>query len=73
LIHKKKVSFFQAVKVRLVKLSESSSGALMSNKEIKLAVRQVIDQALITGEVIDLYDASGLKIQTFQSLLMNSK
>jgi type I restriction enzyme R subunit len=33
----------------------------MSNKEIELAVKQAIDQALITGEIIDLYDASGIK------------
>jgi type I restriction enzyme R subunit len=61
LILKDKVAFFQAIKARLVKLSENSDGTRQSNKEIELAVKQAIDQALITGDVINLYDASGIR------------
>ena len=56
---KDEVAFFQAVKARLVKFDSSGSGR--TDEEIETAVRQVIDQALVSEQVIDIYDAAGLK------------
>ena len=56
---KDEVAFFQAVKARLVKFD--STGAGHSDEEIETAIKQVIDQALITDKVIDVFDAAGIK------------
>lgn len=56
---KDEVAFFQAVKSRLVKFD--SSGAGNSDEEVETAARQVIDQALVTEKVIDIFDAAGIK------------
>ena len=55
---KDEVAFFQAVKARLVKFE---SGETRSDEEIETTIRQVIDQALVTEQVIDIFDASGIK------------
>lgn len=56
---KDEVSFFQAVKSRLVKFDSTGSGR--TNEEIDTAIKQVIDKALITEKVIDIFDAAGIK------------
>lgn len=56
---KDEVAFFQAVKSRLVKFESFGSGK--SGEEIETAIRQVIDKALVTDKVIDIYDAAGIK------------
>ena len=56
---KDEVAFFQAVKARLVKFD--SSGSSRTDEEMETAIRQVIDQALVSEQVIDIYDAAGLK------------
>lgn len=56
---KDEISFFQAVKARLVKFTSTGSG--QSDEEIETTIRQVIDKALITEQVIDIFDASGIK------------
>ena len=56
---KDEVSFFQAVKARLAKFDSTGSGK--SNDEIETTIRQVIDKALVTEQVIDVFDAAGLK------------
>jgi type I restriction enzyme R subunit len=56
---KDEVSFFQAVKARLVKYDSTGSGG--SDEEIETTIRQVIDQALVSEKVIDVFDAAGLK------------
>jgi type I restriction enzyme R subunit len=56
---KDEVAFFQAVKSRLVKFAGTGGGK--TNEEIETAIRQVIDKALVTGEVIDVFDAAGIK------------
>lgn len=55
---KDEVAFFQAVKARLVKFETSN---FSSDEEIETTIRQVIDQALVTEQVIDIFDASGIK------------
>lgn len=56
---KDEVAFFQAVKSRLVKFD--ITGSWRTDEEIETAIRQVIDKALVTEEVIDVFDAAGIK------------
>lgn len=56
---KDEVSFFQAVKARLAKFDSSGSGR--TDEEIETTIRQVIDQALVSEKVIDVFDAAGIK------------
>jgi type I restriction enzyme, R subunit len=51
------IAFFQAVKAGLVKLSP---GRRRPVGDLSHAVRQIVDSALITGGVIDVFDAAGL-------------
>ena len=56
---KDEVAFFQAVKSRLAKFDRTGSGK--TDEEIETAIRQVIDKALVTEQVIDVFDAAGIK------------
>ena len=56
---KDEVSFFQAVKARLCKFDSTSSGR--SSEEIETAIRQVVDKALVSEQVVDIFDAAGIK------------
>ncbi len=56
---KDEVAFFQAVKARLVKFDNTGSGK--TDEEIETTIRQVIDKALVTEKVIDIFDAAGIK------------
>lgn len=56
---KDEIGFFQAVKARLVKFDSSGNGR--TDEEIETTIRQVIDQALVSEQVIDVFDAAGIK------------
>ena len=56
---KYEVAFFQAVKARLVKFDSTGTGR--TDEDLETAIRQVIDQALVSNQVIDIFDAAGLK------------
>lgn len=56
---KDEVAFFQAVKARLVKFDGTGTGK--SNEDIETTIRQVVDKALVTDKVVDIYDAAGIK------------
>ena len=56
---KDEISFFQAVKARLVKFDSTGSGN--SDVEMETTIRQVVDKALVTDKVIDIFDAAGIK------------
>ena len=56
---KDEVSFFQAVKARLAKFDGTGSGR--TDEEIETTIRQVIDKALVSEKVIDVFDAAGIK------------
>ncbi|MDR9373816.1 MAG: DUF3387 domain-containing protein, partial [Schleiferiaceae bacterium] len=60
---KDQVSFFQAVKARLAKFDSGSDpdGAKKTDEEMETTIRQVIDQALVSEQVIDVFDAAGIK------------
>ncbi|MDV6346493.1 type I restriction endonuclease subunit R [Nitrosomonas sp. Is35] len=55
---KEEVAFFQAVKARLAKF-DSSGGK--TDEDIETTIRQVIDRALVSEQVIDIFDAAGIK------------
>ena len=52
------VGFFQAVKARLAKFD---GGKGRSSEEIESTIKQVIDKALVSDKVIDVFDAAGIK------------
>ena len=56
---KDEVAFFQAVKARLAKFD--GTGAGRTDEEIETTIRQVIDKALVSEKVIDIFDAAGIK------------
>jgi len=56
---KDEVAFFQAVKARLAKFA--GTGAGKTDDEIETTIRQVIDKALVSEQVIDIFDAAGIK------------
>lgn len=56
---KDEVGFFQAVKARLAKFDGTGSGR--SDEELETTIRQVIDKALVSEQVIDVFDAAGIK------------
>ncbi|MGZ0018991.1 type I restriction endonuclease subunit R [Nitrosomonas sp. wSCUT-2] len=56
---KDEVAFFQAVKARLAKFDSSGGGN--TDEAIETTIRQVIDRALVSEQVIDIFDAAGLK------------
>lgn len=56
---KDEVAFFQAVKARLAKFDATESGK--TNEEIETTIRQVIDKALVSEQVVDIFDAAGIK------------
>ncbi|MEA2077953.1 MAG: type I restriction endonuclease subunit R [Candidatus Marinimicrobia bacterium] len=56
---KDEVAFFQAVKSRLAKFDVTGTGR--TDEEIETAIRQVIDKALVAEQVIDVFDAAGIK------------
>ncbi len=56
---KDEISFFQAVKARLAKFDGTGSGR--TDEQIETTIRQVIDKALVSEKVIDVFDAAGIK------------
>ncbi len=56
---KDEVAFFQAVKARLAKFDATGGGR--TDEELETAIRQTIDQALVSEQVIDIFDAAGIK------------
>ena len=55
---REEVAFFQAVKVILTK--REVSAAKKTNEERELAIRQIIGSAVVSEEVVDIFDAVGL-------------
>lgn len=53
------LAFFQAIKARFAKFDEQSK--TRSNDEIETAIRQIVNDAIISREVIDIFDAAGMR------------
>ena len=56
---KDEIGFFQAVKARLVKFEPTGGGK--SDAEIETAIRQIVDKAVVSDGIIDIFDAAGIK------------
>ena len=56
--HLPEVAFFQAVKARLVKFEGTGTGK--TDYEIETAIKQIVDEALSSDKVIDIFDAAGI-------------
>ncbi len=54
------VALFQAIKSRLVKISDRNEGGT-NNEEMETAIKQIISEAITADNVIDIFDAAGLK------------
>ncbi|WP_392476194.1 type I restriction endonuclease subunit R [Nostoc sp. C110] len=55
------ISFFQAIQASLRKLESGGDGSGLSNQDIETAIRQVVDQALVSDAVINIFDEAGIK------------
>ncbi|MHC1783823.1 MAG: type I restriction endonuclease subunit R [Anaerolineaceae bacterium] len=53
------LAFFQAIKARFAKFDESTR--TRTNEEIETAIRQIINDAIISSDVIDIFDAAGIR------------
>jgi type I restriction enzyme R subunit len=57
--HLTDVAFFQAMKARLVKFTPSGTGR--SGIQIETAIKQIVDEALSSDKVIDIFEAAGIE------------
>ncbi len=53
------VALFQAIKARIVKVTQSKKQ--LSDDEVDTAIRQILSDTIVTDEVVDIFDAAGLK------------
>lgn len=53
------VGFFQTIKARLTKFEPAGSGK--SDEEIESAIRNIVDRAVVAEDVVDIFDAAGIK------------
>ncbi|MCX9026114.1 MAG: type I restriction endonuclease subunit R [Candidatus Methanoperedens sp.] len=53
------LAFFQAIKTRFSKFDDQTK--TRTNEEIETAIRQIVNDAIISREVIDVFDAAGIK------------
>ncbi len=56
--HLQEVALFQAIKARLAKFEGGSGGK--TDAQIETAIKQIVDEALSSDQVIDIFDAAGL-------------
>jgi type I restriction enzyme R subunit len=56
---KDEIGFFQAVKARLTKFEPIGSGKF--DAEMETAIRQIVDKAVVSEGIIDVFDAAGIK------------
>lgn len=54
------VGLFQAIKARIVKVTESTKGG-KTDEEIETAIKQILSDAIVSDEVVDIFDAAGIK------------
>jgi type I restriction enzyme R subunit len=52
------IAFFQAVKARLIKFEAAGTGK--SDVEIETAIKQIVDEALSSDKVMDIFEAAGI-------------
>lgn len=54
------VGLFQAMKARIVKVTQSSKWG-KSDEDIETAIKQILSDAIVSDEVVDIFDAAGIK------------
>lgn len=59
------IAFFQAVKARINKFTPSGT---KTDKEVETAIKQIVEDALASDGVIDIFEASGLKAPSLDIL-----
>ena len=64
---KDEIGFFQAVKARLTKFEPKGSGK--SDIEIETAIRQIVNKAIASDEIVDVFDAAGIKKPDVSAIL----
>lgn len=52
------VGLFQAIKARIVKVTQSSG---KSDEEMETAIKQILSDAIVSEDVIDIFDAAGIR------------
>ena len=57
--YKDEIAFYQAIKARLLKFEKRGSGK--SDEEVETAIKQIIDKAVVSEGVVDIFDAAGIK------------
>lgn len=57
--HLPEVAFFQAMKARLAKFDSPGAGG-RTNAEIETAIKQIINEAISSDKVVDIFDAAGI-------------
>lgn len=58
---KDEIAFFQAVKARIQKFDTGAVSGGKTDYEIETAIKQVVDQAIVSEQVVDIFDAAGIK------------
>lgn len=56
---KDEIALFQAIKARLVKFTSSTNG--YNGSDYEHAVKQIVDQAINSDKVVDIFDAAGVR------------
>ena len=62
---KDQVAFFQAVKARINKFSPSGG---KTDTEVQTAIKQIVDEALSSDGVVDIFEAAGIKAPSLSIL-----
>lgn len=57
--HLPEVAFFQSIKARLAKFDAPTGGG-RTDVEFETAIKQIVDEALSSDKVIDIFDAAGI-------------
>lgn len=52
------VGLFQAIKARIVKVTQTAG---KSDEEMETAIKQILSDAIVSEDVIDIFDAAGIK------------
>lgn len=55
------VAFFQAVKAVIVKLEQNGGNGGPTEEDYDHAIRQIVSNAVVSDEVVNIFDAAGLK------------
>ena len=61
------VGLFQAIKARLTKISDNNESG-KTDEELETAIKQILSEAITTDNVIDIFDAAGLKKPSIEIL-----